>query len=204
MTDTLKQFKMAALCAALLLANSACITLGVGAVTESGVVVAQERTVGNAIDDATILTKIKEKYLQKDINDLLPGVEIKVIEGRVLLAGSVKKPDTQIDAVRLAWQVEGVREVINEIQISDQSGFGNYAQDVWISTQIRSRMLFASNIRSVNYSVITVNQTVYLMGIAQDRDELARALQVARTTDYVKQVISHVRLKNDPRRKPEA
>ncbi len=185
---------------ALYLLLSGCVPVLLAGGTETAVVAAQERSAGNAVDDAGILLKIKNLYAQNDFKDLLVNVEIKVVEGRVLLTGNVDKPDSQIEAVRLAWQVNGVKEVMNEVQISDKAGFGNYARDVWISTQVKTRLLFSKNIRSVNYSVITVNQTVYLMGIAQDQDELDRVTYVASTTNYVQRVVSYVRLKDDPRR----
>ena len=187
------------MCAAFL---SGCIPVLLAGGTETAVVAAQERSAGNAVDDAAILLKIKNAYAQKDFDDLLANVEIKVVEGRVLLTGNVEKPDSQIDAVKLAWQVNGVKEVMNEVQVSDKAGFTNYMQDVWISTQVRTRLLLEKNVHSINYSVITVNQVVYLMGIAQDQDELDRATNVASTTDYVQRVVSYVRLKDDPRRNP--
>lgn len=183
-----------------LLALPGCVPLVVAGGTEAAVVVAQERSVGNAIDDAGILLGIKNLYAKQDYRDLLANIEIKVVEGRVLLTGNVDKPDSQIEAVRLAWQVQGVREVINEVQVSDQSGFWNYARDVWISTQIRTRLLTEKGVRSINFSVITVNQTVYLMGIAQDQVELNKVTHIASTTGYVQRVVSYVQLKDDPRR----
>ncbi len=188
---------MSAACAVLL---SGCIPLLIGAGTETAVVVAQERSVGNAVDDASILVKIKNLYAQQTDKDLLKNVEIKVVEGRVLLTGNVDKPDSQIEAVRLAWQVDGVKEVINEVQSSDNAGLLNYSRDVWISNQIRVRLLATKNVRSLNYSVLTVNQVVYLMGIAQNQDELEAATNVASTTNYVQRVVSYVRLKDDPKR----
>jgi osmotically-inducible protein OsmY len=182
------------------LALSGCWPILFGAGTETAVVVAQERSVGNAVDDAGILLKIKDQYARTDYKDLLANVEIKVVEGRVLLTGNVDKPQSQIDAVRLAWTVVGVKEVINEIQISDKAGFANYARDVWISTQVKSRLLFTKDIRSVNFSIITVNQTVYVMGIAQDQSELNRVTNVCSTTQYVQKVVSYVRMKDDPAR----
>ncbi len=175
---------------------SGCFPLVLGAATEGAVVVAQERSVGDAVDDASIFSKIKYKFSQQESKDMLANVEVKVVEGRVLLTGNVDQPDSQIEAVNLAWQVEGVKEVINEIQINDQSGFSNYARDVWVSTQVRSRLLFGKGIKSVNYSVITVNQVVYLMGVAQNQEELDKATYVASTTSYVKKVVSYVRLKD--------
>lgn len=179
---------------------SGCVPLVVGAGTETAVVVAQERSVGNAVDDASILLRIKNLYLQQEKKDLLLSVEIKVVEGRVLLTGNVDLPESQIQAVRLAWQVDGVREVLNEIQINNQAGFMNYARDVWISGQVKGRLLITKGIRSINYSIITVNQVVYVMGLAQDQAELNRVTNVAGTTNYVQRVVSYVRLKSDPRR----
>jgi osmotically-inducible protein OsmY len=182
------------------IALSGCIPLLVAGGTETAAVVAQERSVGNAVDDAGILLQIKNKFANKDYKDLLANVEIKVVEGRVLLTGNVDKPDSQIEAVRLTWQVNGVKEVINEIQISDQAGIWNYTRDLWISTQVRSRMILEKGVRSINYSVITVNQVVYLMGIAQDQTELGKVTHIASTTNYVQRVVSYVKLKDDPRR----
>ena len=177
-----------------------CVAAIIGGGTEGAVIAAQERSSGNALDDAGILIKIKNLYAQNDYKDLLANVEIKVVEGRVLLTGNVDKPESQISAVNLVWQINSVREVINEIQLSDKAGFANYTRDVWISTQIKSRLLFTKGIRSINYSVITVNQTVYLMGIAQNQDELDKATNIASTTSYVQHVVSYVRLKDDPKR----
>lgn len=177
-----------------------CFTVASTAATESAIIISQERSVGEAVDDAGILLNIKNLFLQKDMEDLLVNVEIRVVEGRVLLTGNVNKAETQIQAVRLTWTVNGVREVMNEIQINDKSDIWNYAQDVWVSAQIRTRLLLAKDIRSVNYSVITVNQTAYLMGIAQDQAELNRATYLASVSQHVKKVVSYVRLKSDPRR----
>lgn len=187
--------------AAISIALSGCVGLMIAAGGETAKVVAQERSVGNAVDDTGIKLKILAIFAKQESKDMLANVEVKVVEGRVLLTGNVDKPPSQVEAVRLAWQVEGVREVINEIQINDQSGLWNYTRDVWISTQIRARLIATKGIRSINYSIVTVNQTVYIMGIAMDQLELDKVTYVASTTSYVQRVVSYVQLKDDPRRK---
>ena len=186
---------------ALALTISGCVPLLIAGGSETAAVVAQERSVGNAMDDAGILIQLKKQFAGKDYKDLLANVEVKVVEGQVLLTGNVDKPETKIEAVRIAWDITGVREVIDEIQINDKSGFWNYTRDVWISTQIRARLIATKGIRSINYSVITVNQVVYVMGIAIDQSELDKVTYIASTTSYVQRVVSYARLKNDPRRK---
>ncbi len=181
---------------------SACTpTIVASGAATAGVTAVQERSVGGAVDDATIRLKLNHLFLQKDVNDLFKNVGTAVIEGRVLLTGNVERPETAIEAVRLAWQVHGVREVINEIQVNNKSGFTDYARDLWIAAQIKGTMFFTKGIMSINYNVESVNGVVYLIGIAQSEEELRKVTHIARTTKYVKQVISHVIMKNDPRRK---
>ena len=193
-------FPAFALCLLTCFATSGCIPLLVAGGTETAVVVAQERSAGNAVDDASILLKLKTQFINQEDKDMFRNVEIKVTEGSVLLTGNVDKPESQVEAVRIAWQVDGVKEVINEIQISDKAGLLNYSRDVLISNQIRVRLIATKGVRSINYSVLTVNQVVYLMGIAQNQEELDIATNVASTTSYVQRVVSYVRLKDDPRR----
>lgn len=181
------------------LALGGCVGAAVGAAATGGVIVSQERSVGDAVDDFTIRAALNERFFSEDV-DLLQEVSFTVVEGRVLLKGSVVKPEDRIRAVRLSWQVDGVREVINEIQVTDEDSVLNFARDTWISTQLKSTILFDRDIYSVNYNVETVNGTIYLMGIAQDEAELQRVTNHARTIDQVKRVVSHVVMRNDPRR----
>ena len=189
---------------ALLLAGSlsisACAELIVGAVATTGVAIAEERSVGDAVDDLTIRAELNHLFFQDNF-ELYRDVSFSVIEGRVLLKGIVPTPDDRIHALRLAWQAAGVREVINEIQVSDDSGILDYARDTWISAQLKGKLLVDADVLSINYSVETVNGTVYLLGIAQDEAELARVTEHARGIQDVKRVVSHVVMK-DARHRP--
>ena len=181
-------------------ALNGCLPLFVAGAGTTATVASQERSVGGAVDDTGIKLGINNKFIQKDAKDLFRNVAVRVAEGRVLLSGNVDKPESKIDAADLAWHVKGVREVINEIQVNDQTGVMDYTKDAWIANQIRTRFLLEKNLRSVNYSVEAVNGVVYLLGIAQDQAELDKATYIASSTSSVKQVISHVVLKDDTRR----
>ena len=188
---------LACLAAALLGCTAGGVAAGGGAV--AGVTVAQERSVADAITDARIRTQISYLWAKHDLA-LFRKVNLSVHEGRVLLTGSVINPQTRIDAVRLAWLAEDAGEVINEIQVEDQSGIVDSGRDIWITAQLRSKLLFDANIRSINYSIDTVNGVIYLMGVAQNQAELDRVANHARNIRYVRKVVNHVRLKNDPHR----
>ena len=181
------------------LSLSGCIEFFVGAAATAGLVIAEERSVGDAVDDLTIRAELNQVFFEDDI-DLYRDVSFSVIEGRVLLKGSVLTPEDRVQALRLAWQANGVREVINEIQVTDESGILDYARDTWISAQLKGKLLVDVDVLSINYSVETVNGTVYIMGIAQNEDELARVIEHARSIEDVKRVVSHAVMKDDPRR----
>jgi len=158
-----------------------------------GIAVAQERSIGAAVDDTIIASQIVSNFYQFDI-ELLRLVSAEVVEGRVLLTGNVPNPVNRVDAVRVTWQVDGVTEVLNEIQVSNQTGLKDFALDLWISTQFRTKMLLDKDIRAINYNVETVNRVIYLIGIARSELELKRITNHARTIENVQKVISHVRI----------
>ena len=185
----------------LILALTACGGAGIvaGGAATAGIAVAQERTVGAAIDDTAIQLQIKH-YLFKASDDLFIRVGSEVHEGRVLLTGVVPAADDRIEAVRLTWQAKGVLEVLNEIQVTDRDGIIDYFKDVKITSQLRYQMLRDRDISDINFSVETVNGIVYLMGIARDQAELEKVTTHARNIAGVAKVISHVRLSGDARR----
>ncbi len=181
------------------LALGACAPVIVGGAATAGVTVAQERSVGDAIDDATIKIELNALFFDADPG-LFKDIGFGVVEGRVLLTGAVEDPADRVEAVRITWQVDGVREVIDEIQVTSEGGVLAYTRDVRISFELKAKLLFDGDVIDINYNIETVNGVVYLLGIAQSKVELDRVVDHARTIPYVKKVVSHVRLKDDPRR----
>src|SRR5271163_1510351 len=180
----------AGLLAGLAASLSGCITLAVGGAATAGVAVSEDRGLSGALTDTRIRADINGKWLNASM-DVLQKVDLTVQEGRVHLTGTVPTADMRLQAVKLVWQVEGVRQVIDDIEVGeDKSGVGDYARDVLISTRLRTDILFDRAIQSVNYSVETVDGVVYLMGVAQDQAELDRVTGYARNLRYVKRVVS--------------
>ena len=154
-------------------------TAVVGAGATVGVAAVQERGLRGRASDLKIEAQVLEKFFKAGFK-LTSTIGAEVYEGRVLLTGA--STDTKItdEAVKLVWQVDGVKAVINEIQVGQNSGISDIAQDSWITAQVKSKMTFDEEIFSINYVVETVNGTVYLVG----------------SVKFVRNVISHVRVKN--------
>lgn len=180
-------------------ALSGCVTAAVGGAAVTGAALSQERSVGSALSDFNIQARIEKRLLEHS-GDIFKKVDTEVVEGRVLLTGRVETPEQRIDAAAIAWTTEGVREVINELEIGESGGLAAYSRDTWISTKIEMRLLADAGVEQENYNIETVNRTVYIFGIAQDQGELDRVVVHCRGVKGVRRVVSHVRMKNDPRR----
>lgn len=183
------------------LAIAACDPVGmaIGAGAYAGVAAAQERGFQGAVDDTKIAAEVNHMWFQHD-HQLFGKLSTTVTEGRVLVTGIVPTADNRVDAVRLAWQVAGVREVINEIQVQQTPDAVEYGRDVLIANTLRTRLMFDSEVSAINYSIDVVNGVVYVMGISQTDVERDRVIGHARNIENVKRVVNYVILKNDPRR----
>lgn len=171
-----------------------CVPLVFGGAAVGATVVAQERPVTGAISDTTIQAGIDKRLLEFSIG-IFQKVDISVVEGRVLLTGLVPEPQNRLDAARIAWQPNGVKEVINEIEVADRSSLSDAARDTWITTKLRSKITFDDKISGINYTIDTVNQRIYLIGIARSQEELDRVIAYARDIDYVRGVVPYVRVR---------
>jgi osmotically-inducible protein OsmY len=154
-----------------------------------------EKSLGQSASDQRIEKELGDLLFQAD-RKLYQAVEYEVEEGRVLLSGKVRSVQDRLDAVRLAWQIAGVREVINEMEVGDEGSVSDFARDTWITSQVSSKLLFDKEVRSLDYSVETVDQVVYIMGVAQSQAALDRVVAHAKNVEYVRRVVSYVRLKD--------
>jgi osmotically-inducible protein OsmY len=184
-----------------LLALGACtpVAVAVGAGATAVTASQTEKGFSQSVADQGIEAEISYLWLRED-PEIFEDVEMEVEEGRVLLSGQVQDLEHRLDAVRLAWQADGVREVINEIRVGDEGTVADFARDAWITSQINSKLLFDREVSAIDYSVETVNQVVFVMGIAQSPEELDRVIGHAKNVAYVRRVISYVRQKDDPAR----
>ena len=193
---------MTAAALAALLSGGACTPAGmaVGAGANAGVASAQERGVKQSLNDTLLTVQIKELWFRTNF-EMFGKVDATVVEGRALLTGLVPTPDMRVEAVRLAWQVDGLKEIINEIEVAERGGLLDGARDFWITAQLRAAITLDRDIAAINYSIDTVNGVVYLMGIARDATELDRVKNHARNLSYVRRVTSYVVIRDDPSRR---
>lgn len=158
------------------------------------VVAEGDRSAGTVIDDATIKVNISALYLSS-ANNLFLNIDTKVLEGRVLLTGIVDSQEIRIEAVKKVWEVEGVKEVINEIEVGENTTLKEYAQDLWITTQIKALAAKTIGLRSLTYNFETIKGRVFVMGITSRPEQLEATIEKIKTVKGVKEIINYVVIK---------
>jgi len=138
----------------------------VGAGAGTGAMVAQERTVGEGLDDMAVDAQIQQALLTED-SSTMGRVDVKVHKGRVLLTGVVPTPEDRMRASRIAWSTDQVNEVINELDVSARKEFRGLANDGLITSRVRMALVADRDIKNLNYGVETVAGRVYLFGEAR-------------------------------------
>jgi len=158
---------------------------------------AKDRPAGETLTDARISAGIKADFIKKDFRDLYTKIKIEVVQGRVLLTGGIDKEEDSVKAVEISWNQKGVTEVINELKVDKNSRHFDllqYTRDTMITSQIKSKTFMNREIKFVNYTVITINDVVYLFGIARSQEELEKVANIASNVYGVQKVISHVKI----------
>ena len=151
------------------------------------------RTVGMQIDDilmqknlVTRLTLTQKKYFL--------SIQVEILDGRIFLTGKVDEPEEKIKITKMAWETRGVRSVKNAIEIKGQSNFKSTAKDILITSQLRAALLFNRLVKSGNYTLETINKTIYIFGIAMNAEEKKEVIGEANKIYDVDEVIPTIYL----------
>jgi osmotically-inducible protein OsmY len=184
------------LLASFCLSGCASAILGVG--TAAVAASTTEKGFSTSVADTQIYAKLTDRFIKTNVSRVT-AVDVSVNDGAVLLTGKVKTPEEKILVTRLAWEIRGVREVVNELQVTDSSSIKDIAKDLAASATLRTKLITDSDISSLNFSIDVVNGTVYLSGVATNADEMNRVVAHARDVRFTQQVVSYIILQTDKR-----
>lgn len=147
-----------------------------------------KRSLGRMLDDETIETRAMVNIRKAD--DALRDANVVVVSfnGVVLLAGQVPSADLRALAERTVADVRYVRKVHNELTIGEPNDFGARSNDSWITTRIKSKMLFSTKVDPAEVKVVTEDGVVYLLGHVDQRSA-DKAVDMARHTNGVTRVV---------------
>ena len=154
------------------------------------------RTIGMQIDDTIMQKNLSARLALTDKKYFLT-IQSEVLDGRIFLSGKVGEPEDKIKITKLAWETKGVRSVKNAITIKGQSNFKSTAKDVFITSQLRSALIFNKKTKSRNYTLETINKNIYIFGIAMDEEEKQEVINEANKIYDVEEIIPSIYLASE-------
>ena len=151
------------------------------------------RTIGMQIDDTIMQKNLSARLALSDKKYFL-SIQSEVLDGRIFLSGKVDNAEEKIKITKMAWETKGVRSVKNAITIKGQSNFKNTAKDILITSQLRTALILNKKTKARNYTLETVNQNIYIFGIAMYRDEKQQVINEASKIYDVKEIYPSIYL----------
>jgi len=137
-----------------------------------------ERSLAQQVEDESIETKAVVNI--RAANDAFDDLRFVVVSfnGYVLIAGEVPSQELKDQATGVLREIEGIRRIYNELVIGEKSPGDVEANDVWLTTKVKTVLLTASEVPSLRVKVVTENSVVYLMGLLtpEEADRTAAAV----------------------------
>ena len=163
-----------------------CIALvGAGAVA-GGLSLNDRRTGGTQIEDQAIELKSGGR-LREAIGDK-GHINVTSYNRIVLLSGEVPSDADKAAAEKAVAAIEGVSNVVNELEVGANSTLSTRSSDTVITTRVKSALIDAKDVQASAIKVVTDRGNVYLMGRVTER-EATRAAEIARAQPSVLKVV---------------
>ena len=97
--------------------------------------------------------------------------------------------------MRRIWEIKGVKEVINEIEVGNRASLKDYGKDLWINTQAKGLAAKTIGLRFLAYNFETIRGKVYIAGITSRPDQLDKVIEVIKTIKGVTEIVNYVVIK---------
>ncbi len=159
------------------------VATGVGA---GAAMVADRRSSGTYVEDEAIEWKSGGRI--SEFFGSNTHVNVTSFNRNVLLTGEVPNDNTRAEVERLVAGVPNVKGIVNELVVGPTSALTARGNDTLITSNVKARMVDASNVPAHNIKVVTEANVVYLLGLVT-RTEADAAAEVARTSQGVRKVV---------------
>ena len=185
----------------IIISISGCASTLIGGAASLGLASVQERSIKDAAIDLKLEMQIQKKLFNTNSDKLFANVGVTMLEQRVLLVGNVESQELRDLASTIAWGISPkIKDVLNELTIGEKLSFVSEAKDARISLSLSALLIGDPKISDINFSHSVSKQVIFLIGIAEDNEELDQVIHHARTVKGAKKVINHIILKNDKKR----
>ena len=171
---------------------TSCVGSSTSGIFGSGVSIALDpRTLGTQIDDSIMQKNLKARLALSE-KKYFVKISVKVLDGRIFLSGKVDEPEEKLNITKMAWETKGARSVKNNIAINQKFSLKNAATDVLITSQLRTALILNKDVKAANFNIETINQKIYVFGIAHDNNEKKEIMEEAKQIVDVKEIVTSI------------
>ena len=146
------------------------------------------RGFSGTVEDTYLMSKIVSKITLMKLSNF-SNITVSVNNRKVLLAGNIENQEKRLELTKKVWWIDGVKEVLNELEIGPQIPISKKTEDFIFEAKIEKRLLFEPGIYTNNYSVDVVNGNVYVMGISSDIEEKTKVENFLNNMNDIKKLI---------------
>lgn len=146
------------------------------------------RTLGMAVEDTNIETKIAGNLLKADQRFRDKPIRVASYNGVVLLAGNVTDEGMSEKAVTIAKRMRGVRNVHSELQVGPPQNWQSTSNDAWIQSKIKTIMYATRDFPASRIKVVTEGGAVYLMGLVTEQ-EANEAVDIIKDVSGIRRIV---------------
>lgn len=151
-----------------------------------------DKTAGESVDDTWLHTKVKTALVGHGSGD----INIEIYRGEVQLAGFMTSEADKNDAIDKARNVSGVKKVLDQIYVvEDSRSAGETLDDGTITTRVKGSLADSDLGRGLEVNVEVNRGTVLLSGFVATAEGRDAAVKVAEGVTGVKKVINGINLK---------
>jgi osmotically-inducible protein OsmY len=177
---------MSVLCGAMLASLSGCVAVVAGGAISGTLAATDRRTFGAQTEDRAI--EVKGGIKVNNVTGDAGHVNINSFNRRALLTGEVRDEAMKAAVEREIRGIEGVVNVINELEIAGPSSYTSRSSDTLITTKVKASLVDAKDISANSYQVVTERGVVYLQGRVTQREGQIGA-DIARGVSGVMKVV---------------
>lgn len=166
----------------------------------TGAVASQDRrTLPTQLEDQNIELKSIKALFENDELWQDTNIDVVSFNNIVLLLGQAPTAELKQKATEAIKNIAKVSKVHNQIRIAAPISFFASRNDEYITSKVKTSMLFTGDFPSSKITVITENSEVFLMGLVTQK-EADKAVDIARNISGVAKVIKvfeYVTLENN-------
>jgi osmotically-inducible protein OsmY len=164
-----------------------CVAAAVVGVVGGASVATDNRSLGNQIDDQKIEIDAQAKLRKSDALSDNTNLQVISVNGSVLVIGQAPNSYLRDQAIKAINEVNGVKQLHNQIRVSNTTSFTTKTNDVWLTSKVKTSLFGTDKLDATNIKVVTENGEVFLMGLVT-KEQATIAVEIARNVSGVNRV----------------